>query len=78
MKVGDFGMACIICSDNDAKSQIQKSRMNEEFIKTADDILELVGSIQYTAPELINPTLRAHGGMFACVQKKSRYINSYS
>lgn len=54
MKVGDFGMACIVStghSDNRAKA--------EDFIKTGDELVELVGSIQYSAPELINPAIRS-------------------
>ncbi len=53
MKIGDFGMACIV-STNDSESS-----KADEFVKIEHELLELVGSIQYSAPELINPAIRS-------------------
>jgi len=51
MKIGDFGMACIIAPGQPSV---------EDFIKTTpDEVYELVGTMQYTAPELINRSLRS-------------------
>lgn len=55
MKVGDFGMACIVSTNQD-----DSASKAEEFVKTEDELLELVGSIQYSAPELINPAIRSN------------------
>lgn len=54
MKVGDFGMSCIVSS-----GQPSDDTKREDFVKNQDEILELVGSIQYSAPELINPSIRS-------------------
>ena len=51
MKIGDFGMACIVAPGQPSV---------EEFVKTTpDEVFELVGTMQYTAPELINRSLRS-------------------
>lgn len=69
MKVGDFGMACCIGGVERGPSE--------------DDILQLVGTVQYAAPELINPDLRSSSGMctvcvcvFAMRPRKALYYHS--
>lgn len=58
MKVGDFGMACIVSSDPPDEYEDHNT-----FVKNGKDVLELVGSMQYTAPELVNPELQSSKGM---------------
>ena len=47
-------MACIVST-----STSEETTKSEEFVKTKHELLELVGSIQYSAPELINPAIRS-------------------
>eukprot|EP00204_Picochlorum_oklahomense_P004969 CAMPEP_0118797844 /NCGR_PEP_ID=MMETSP1161-20130426/300_1 /TAXON_ID=249345 /ORGANISM="Picochlorum oklahomensis, Strain CCMP2329" /LENGTH=75 /DNA_ID=CAMNT_0006725063 /DNA_START=52 /DNA_END=276 /DNA_ORIENTATION=- len=54
MKVGDFGMSCIVSNDPPDEYDDQN-----KFVKNGKDVLELVGSMQYTAPELVNPELQS-------------------
>jgi hypothetical protein len=57
MKVGDFGMSCIVSNDPPDEYDDQN-----KFVKNGKDVLELVGSMQYTAPELVNPELQSSKG----------------
>ncbi len=67
MKIGDFGMACIV-----APGQIKA----KEFVKTTvDEVFELVGTLQYTAPELINPSLRSSS---SDLLESSKKVDVYS
>ena len=62
MKIGDFGMACIV-----APGQTK----TEEFVKTThEEVFEMVGTLQYMAPELINPSLRPSAGDLLETSKK--------
>lgn len=65
MKIGDFGMACIV-----APGQTK----TEEFVKTtADEVFELVGTLQYMAPELINRSLRSSSDLLESSKKADVY-----
>ncbi len=67
MKIGDFGMACIV-----APGQSKA----EEFVKTTpDEVFELVGTLQYMAPELINPSLRSSS---SDLLESSKKVDVYS
>jgi len=58
MKVGDFGTAYLIRNET-ADSE---KRISESSDPTKDDVLQLVGTMQYAAPELVNPELRSARG----------------
>ena len=70
MKIGDFGMACIV-----APGQTR----TEEFVKTTpDEVFELVGTLQYTAPELVNPSLRRKSIRDADLLESAKKVDVYS
>eukprot|EP00890_Picochlorum_soloecismus_P005201 jgi/Picsp_1/5682/NSC_03041-R1_protein kinase domain containing protein len=58
MKVGDFGTAYLIRNET-ADSERRTSKQADP---TKDDVLQLVGTMQYAAPELVNPDLRSSRG----------------
>jgi hypothetical protein len=62
MKIGDFGMSCIVAPGQNK---------TEEFLKTTpQEVFELVGTLQYTAPELVNPALRSSSSDLLETSKK--------
>ena len=58
MKVGDFGTAYLIRNEV-ADSASRSSKYTDP---TKDHVLQLVGTMQYAAPELVNPELRSARG----------------
>ena len=71
MKIGDFGTAYLI--RNEAADSASRTSKHTDPIK--DDVLQLVGTMQYAAPELVNPELRSARGM---IQFSSDYCGNIS